>query len=194
VKKMAGNSDLIKISEETKKLTAMVVEDEKEANQILTSTFSNFFSHVYSTFNGKEGLEVYKEYKPDVVFVDIIMDGMDGIALSRKIREIESRQIIVIISASNDITKISETIEIGVNSFIQKPVDTSKTIELLSAIVDIVKKRKKVETKTFSISLPIDIYEKVSNSAKDESVSKNAIVIRALREFYHEESSPEDNF
>ncbi|EJF07169.1 response regulator containing CheY-like receiver domain and AraC-type DNA-binding domain [Thiovulum sp. ES] len=191
---MAGNSDLIKISEETKKLTAMVVEDEKEANQILTSTFSNFFSHVYSSFNGKEGLEVYKEYKPDVVFVDIIMDGMDGIALSRKIREIEPRQIIVIISASNDITKISETIEIGVNSFIQKPVDTSKTIELLSAIVDIVKKRKKVETKTFSISLPIDIYEKVSNSAKDESVSKNAIVIRALREFYHEESSPEDNF
>jgi YesN/AraC family two-component response regulator len=191
---MAGNSDLIKISEDTKKLTAMVVEDEKEANQILTSTFSNFFSHVYSTFNGKEGLEVYKEYKPDVVFVDIIMDGMDGIALSRKIREIEPRQIIVIISASNDITKISETIEIGVNSFIQKPVDTSKTIELLSAIVDIVKKRKKVETKTFSISLPIDIYEKVGNSAKDESVSKNAIVIRALREFYHEASSPEDNF
>jgi YesN/AraC family two-component response regulator len=191
---MIGHGDLIKISEETKKLSAMVVEDEKEANKILTSTFSNFFSNVYSALSGKDGLEIYKEYRPDVVFVDIIMDGMDGIALSRKIREIEPRQIIVIISASNDITKISETIEIGVNSFIQKPVDTGKTIELLSAIVDIVKKRKKIETKTFSISLPVDVYERVSESAKNESVSKNAIVIRALREFYHDEVSPDDNF
>jgi DNA-binding NtrC family response regulator len=188
---MAGNGDLIRLSEETRKLSAMVIEDEKEANRILTSTFSNFFSDVYSTYNGKEGVEVYKKYKPDVVFVDIIMDGMDGIAVSRQIREIDPKQIIVIISASNDITKISETIEIGVNSFIQKPVDTSKTIDLLSAIVDIVKKRKKVETKTFSISLPLDIYEKVSSSAKSESISKNAIVIRALRDFYKDELGDE---
>lgn len=176
--------DLVRLSEETKKLTAMIVEDEKEANRLLSATFSNFFSEVYSTYNGKDGLETYKRYMPDVVFVDIIMDGMDGITLSRKIREINKNQIIVIISASNDIKKISETIDIGVNSFIQKPIDTDKILELLIAITDIIKKRKKVETKTFSISLPLDIYEKVDVAAKSESISKNAIVIRALRDFY----------
>jgi len=178
--------DLVKLSEETKKLTAMIVEDEKEANRLLSATFSNFFSDVYSTFNGKDGLEVYKKYKPDVVFVDIIMPEMDGIALSRKIREINPTQIIVVISASNDITKISETIEIGVNSFIQKPIDTDKIIELLTAITDILRRRMKIETKTFSISLPLDVYDIVNQSAKAESISKNAIVIRSLRKVYKE--------
>jgi YesN/AraC family two-component response regulator len=176
--------DLVKLSEETKKLTAMIVEDEKEANRLLSATFSNFFSDVYSTFNGKDGLEIYKKYQPDIVFVDIIMPEMDGITLSRKIRELNKNQIIVIISASNDITKISETIEIGVNSFIQKPIDTDKIIELLTAITDIVRKRQKIETKTFSISLPLDVYDVVDSAAKSESISKNAIVIRALRDFF----------
>jgi len=178
------NIDLVQLTEETKKMTAMVVEDEAVANELLSSTFKNFFKDVTSAFNGKEALELYKENKPDIVFVDIIMPEMDGIELARKIREINPQQMVVVISASNDIQKISETIEIGVNSFIQKPIDTKKIIELLQNVTNLVKKKKKVETKTFSISLPLDLYELVNDNAKAESISKNAVIIRALREFY----------
>ena len=45
-------------------------------------------------------------------------------------------------------------------------------------------KKKKIETKTFSISLPLDLYEVVNSNAKAESISKNAVIIRALRNFY----------
>ena len=178
------NIDLVQLTEETKKMTAMVVEDEAVANELLSSTFKNFFKEVTSAFNGKEGLELFKEKRPDIVFVDIIMPEIDGIELARKIREINPQQMVVIISASNDIQKISETIEIGVNSFIQKPIDTKKIIELLQNVTNLVKKKKKVETKTFSISLPLDLYELVDDNAKSESISKNAVIIRALREFY----------
>ena len=178
------NIDLVQLTEETKKMTAMVVEDEAVANELLSSTFRNFFKEVTSAFNGKEGLELFKEKRPDIVFVDIIMPELDGIELARKIREINPQQMVVIISASNDIQKISETIEIGVNSFIQKPIDTKKIIELLQNVTNLVKKKKKVETKTFSISLPLDLYELVNDNAKAESISKNAVIIRALREFY----------
>jgi len=176
--------DLVQLTQETKKLTAMVVEDEKVANELLSSTFKNFFSDVKSCFNGKEALEAYMKSEPDVVFVDIIMEEMDGIELSRKIRQINPTQIIIVISASNDIEKISESIEVGVNSFIQKPIDTKKIIELLGSVVAMVAKKRKVETKTFSISLPLDIYELVNDNAKAESISKNAVIIRALRSFY----------
>ncbi|MGE4418807.1 MAG: response regulator [Sulfurimonas sp.] len=179
-----SNVDLVQLTEETKKLSAMVVEDEKVANELLSSTFRNFFSDVKSYFDGKEALEAYSKSAPDIVFVDIIMAGMDGIELSRKIREINPNQIIIVISASNDIEKISESIEVGVNSFIQKPIDTKKIIELLSSVVSMVNKKKKIETKTFSISLPLDIYETVNDNAKAESISKNAVIIRALRNFY----------
>jgi CheY-like chemotaxis protein len=179
-----SNIDLVQLTQQTKKLTAMVVEDEKVANELLSSTFKNFFSDVRSCFNGKEALEAYAQAAPDVVFVDIIMSEMDGIELSRKIREINPNQIIIVISASNDIEKISESIEVGVNSFVQKPIDTKKIIELLTGVVSMINKKKKVETKTFSISLPLDLYEVVNENAKAESISKNAVIIRALRSFY----------
>ena len=179
-----SNVDLVQLTQQTKKLLAMVVEDEKVANELLSSTFKNFFSDVRSCFNGKEALTAYAESAPDVVFVDIIMSEMDGIELSRKLREINPSQIIIVISASNDIEKISESIEVGVNSFVQKPIDTKKIIELLTGVVSMINKKKKIETKTFSISLPLDLYEIVNDNAKAESISKNAVIIRALRNFY----------
>lgn len=162
----------------------MVVEDEGVANELLSSTFKNFFSEVSSAFNGKEAIEMFDRIKPDIVFVDIVMPEMDGIELSRRLREMNPNQIIIVISASNDIQKISESIEIGVNSFIQKPIDTKKIIELLSNVTALISKKKKIETKTFSISLPLNLYELVDENAKVESISKNAVIIRALRSFY----------
>lgn len=179
--------DLVNLTEQTKKLSAMVVEDESVANELLSSTFKNFFYEVTSAFNGKEALKLYQEQQPDIIFIDIIMPEMDGIELSRKIRELNPNQIIIVISASNDIQKISESIEIGVNSFIQKPIDTKKIIELLTNVTSMISKKKKVETKTFSISLPLDLYEMVDDNAKSESISKNAVIIRALRDFYTEQ-------
>lgn len=179
-----SNIDLVQLTQQTKKLTAMVVEDEKVTNELLSTTFKTFFSDVTSCFNGEEALSSYSKNQPDIVFVDIVMPGMDGIELARKIRAINSSQIIIVISASNDIEKISESIEVGVNSFIQKPVDTKKIIELLSGITSLVSKKHKVETKTFSISLPLNIYDLVNDNAKEESISKNAVIIRALRSFY----------
>jgi len=182
-----ANVDLVQLTEQTKKLTAMVVEDEGVANELLSSTFKNFFSDVSSAFNGKEAIEMFDRLKPDIIFVDIVMPEMDGIELSRKLREMNPNQIIIVISASNDIQKISESIEIGVNSFIQKPIDTKKIIELLSNVTALISKKKKIETKTFSISLPLNLYELVDENAKSESISKNAVIIRALRSFYDEQ-------
>ncbi|MCF6340973.1 MAG: response regulator [Sulfurimonas sp.] len=179
-----SNTDLVQLTQQTKKLSAMVVEDEKIVNELLSSTFKNFFLNVESCFNGQEALDAYAKSAPDIVFVDIIMEGMDGIELSRKLRKINPNQIIIVISASNDIEKISESIEVGVNSFVQKPIDTKKIIELLTGVIAMINKKKKIETKTFSISLPLDLYEVVNENAKAESISKNAVIIRALRSFY----------
>jgi len=48
---------------------------------------------------------MYEKINPDIVFVDIIMPEIDGIELARRIRAINPSQIIIIISASNDIQK-----------------------------------------------------------------------------------------
>ncbi len=175
----------MKIVEETKKLKTMVLEDDPETNELMTTTLKNFFSDVYSAFDGESALELYEQHQPDIIFIDIILPGKTGLDIAKEIREINPRQMIVIVSASDDMGNISEAVKIGVNNFIRKPINTDKMIDVLKDIVSDIKKQKKNRTKIFSITLPLDLYEQVDTDAKGESISKNAMIIRALKHFYN---------
>ena len=175
----------MKIVEETKKLKTMVLEDDPETNELMSTTLKNFFSDVYSAYDGDTALDLYQQYQPDIVFVDIILPGKTGLEIAKEIREINPKQMIVVVSASDDMGNISEAVKIGVNNFIRKPINTDKMIDVLKDIVSDIKKQKKNRTKIFSITLPLDLYEQVDADAKSESISKNAMIIRALKHFYN---------
>jgi len=179
------NNDLMKIVEETKKLKTLVLEDEPETNELMCKTLQNFFSEVHSATDANSAMELFDKHSPDIIFIDIILPGKSGLEVAKEIREINPKQIIVIVSASNDMGNISEAVKIGVNNFIRKPIDTDKMIDVLKDIVSDIKKQKKNRTKIFSITLPLDLYEQVDNDAKGESISKNAMIIRALKHFYN---------
>jgi len=175
----------MKIVEETKKLKTLVLEDEPETNELMCKTLQNFFSEVHSATDANSAMELFDKHSPDIIFIDIILPGKSGLEVAKEIREINPKQIIVIVSASNDMGNISEAVKIGVNNFIRKPIDTDKMIDVLKDIVSDIKKQKKNRTKIFSITLPLDLYEQVDNDAKGESISKNAMIIRALKHFYN---------
>ena len=177
--------DIVKLMEETNKLTAILVEDDEKTNELLSKQLEKFFKYVYTAKDGKEAINIYQNNRPDIVFTDIIMPNSDGIDLTKAIKKINASQIIIAISAVNDIDKIYESVEVGVDSFINKPITSKKLLDILEKTVLSINKRKKMETKTFSISLPVDLYEMVDDSAKSESISKNAFIIRALRSFYN---------
>jgi len=179
------NNDLMKIVEETKKLKTLVLEDEPETNELMCTTLKNFFAEVHSAVDAESAMELFEKHSPDIIFIDIILPGKSGLDVAKEIRELNPKQIIVIVSASNDMGNISEAVKIGVNNFIRKPIDTDKMIDVLKDIVADIKKQKKNRTKIFSITLPLDLYEQVDNDAKGESISKNAMIIRALKHFYN---------
>ncbi len=179
------NNDLMKIVEETKKLKTLVLEDEPETNELMCKTLENFFANVYSATDATSAMQLFEQHSPDIIFIDIILPGKSGLEVAREIREVNPKQIIVIVSASNDMGNISEAVKIGVNNFIRKPIDTDKMIDVLKDIVADIKKQKKNRTKIFSITLPLDLYEQVDTDAKSESISKNAMIIRALKHFYN---------
>ena len=69
-------------------------------------------------------------------------------------------------------------------SFVHKPIETKKLIDSISNVVEKIKKNKTIETKSFTVTVPMDIYEMVNEAAKDERISKNGIIIRALKEHF----------
>ncbi|KJU86559.1 signal transduction histidine kinase [Candidatus Magnetobacterium bavaricum] len=120
-----------KLKEISKDITVLFVEDDESLSRIMSGMLSKHFDTVTCMLNGQEGLDQYKIGKHDIVITDIRMPVMNGIEMTKRIREINNEQIIIVTSAYNDSQYLMELIEINVNYFILKPVDTSKLYDVL---------------------------------------------------------------
>jgi len=178
-----SSSDLMKIANDTKNLTALIVEDRADDNDMMVKIFSSFFSKIYTAADGEEGLALYKKQKPDIVITDLIMPNKDGIEMIEDIKKINKDQIMIVISASDDIDKITKTLSMKITSFVNKPIEMLKLTEALSNVSAEIQKRKTVETKAFTITIPVDLYESIMDASAKEHISKNGMIIRALKSY-----------
>jgi diguanylate cyclase (GGDEF)-like protein len=116
--------------------TILYVEDEKGIRDETSKTLTRYAKELYVAKDGQEGLSLYKELSPDIVITDIKMPKMNGIEMSKAIKEINSEQAIIITTAHSESTYFMEAIELQLSGYILKPVDK---ILLKSKIIEIVK-------------------------------------------------------
>ncbi|WP_199620637.1 response regulator [Paenibacillus alkalitolerans] len=81
--------------------------------------------------NGNEGLRLAQEYRPDVVLMDLVMDGMDGIETTRRLLEVHPDCKVIVLTSYIDDEKLYPVIEAGAFSYLLK---TSRASEIASAI------------------------------------------------------------
>lgn len=72
---------------------------------------------------GAEAVARYRELKPDLVTLDIVMPEMDGVEALRTIRGADPQARIVMVSAVDQRAKLAECIQLGAHDFIVKPFD-----------------------------------------------------------------------
>jgi two-component system chemotaxis response regulator CheY len=85
--------------------------------------------------NGKQGVDLYQELKPDLVFMDITMPILDGLQASSMIKRIDPQARIIMLSAMGDEEIIQQAEDIGIDIFLKKPFNDYKIISALSKIV-----------------------------------------------------------
>jgi len=119
-------------NQKTKTITALVVDDDNDAVEMFSDYLEIKGVKVAGKgHDGKEGVELYKKLKPDVVFLDVIMPEYNGLYALKKIREINPDAKIIMLTA--DITpdtrkKLRELKPAGI---IYKPYDVEKIIDNL---------------------------------------------------------------
>lgn len=84
---------------------------------------------------GSGAIERYKELKPDLVTMDIIMPEMNGIDAVRQIVSYDSNAKIVICSALGQQTLVQEAIAAGAKDFLIKPFNPSRVVEVITKIL-----------------------------------------------------------
>ena len=113
------------------KIKLLYVEDDEDISYVLADIFGDECKELYVAKNGQEGLSMYKEHSPDIVLTDISMPIMNGIEMSKLIREENSTIPIIISSAFSDDEYIQAAKELGINHYILKPINLEKVLDIL---------------------------------------------------------------
>lgn len=125
---MAGAKELLSYSKE---LRILYVEDDDKLREDTLRLLSTFFGRVSVAINGKEALELYDSNTFDMVISDYTMPEMDGLELTRKIKEINGEQIVIILSAHDEPQYVEDLREAGINDFIFKPLNIQQFIDTM---------------------------------------------------------------
>ncbi|MDO5045376.1 response regulator transcription factor [Campylobacter sp.] len=117
-----------------KDLTILLVEDENRARESMGEIFANEFKKVVTAGNGDEGLKKFKKFSPDIVVTDIAMPIMDGLDMSKEIKEISKNTPIVVLSAFSEKERLLKAIDVGIDKYLMKPIDMDELFLILQNI------------------------------------------------------------
>lgn len=100
--------------------TILIVEDEKRINDILVITFQKEGYKVLSALDGVTGLDMALNSNPDIVLLDVMLPGMDGFDVLRKLREKSQTPVIMLTAREDEVDKVLG-LELGADDYITKP-------------------------------------------------------------------------
>ncbi len=122
------------ILQTTKDLHVLYVEDDEDIRKKSMDLFHNFFEHITTVKDGVEALEEYNKNPYDIIITDISMPRMDGIELIRKIRQDKPKIPIIVYSAWNSSSYMSDCISLNVDGYLLKPMQVKNLIEVLEKV------------------------------------------------------------
>ena len=103
----------------------LVVDDNEDIRNLISIILNGERYNVLAVESGTEALEIYQEFKPELILLDIMMPGLSGFEVLEKIRDIRNSKLssvpIVMITAKSLTDDIDRAIKLGATSYIVKP-------------------------------------------------------------------------
>ncbi|MDU4961500.1 MAG: response regulator [Sporomusaceae bacterium] len=119
---------------EDRQVTALVCDDSILVRKQLKDLLETLGCTVLEAKTGLEGVELYRREKPQVVFLDIVMPEMDGIAALQAILTGDSRAKVVMVSSAATASHVKQALQLGAFSFIQKPYTKEDIHQIILSI------------------------------------------------------------
>ncbi|MBI3313741.1 MAG: response regulator [Candidatus Omnitrophica bacterium] len=104
---------------DTKKI--LVVDDEEDVRLFLEDFLSERDLTVFGAGGGEDALQIMAKENPDIVLLDVMMPGIDGLEVLEKIRENYPKTQVIMITALNDESRINKAKKLGAINYILKP-------------------------------------------------------------------------
>ncbi len=126
------------------KTKVLVIDDEQGIRDLFIQALEDDDYEVLTVDNGEEGLDIIKNEKPNVIFLDLKLPGIDGLEVLKSISDLESKPIVIMITGHGTIAKAAKTMDLGAYDYIVKPFDIDDIIKLMKQALKIDKLEKDV--------------------------------------------------
>ena len=119
----------------------LAVDDEEQIRNFIKNVLSEFNYEVFLASNGTDALKIVKDVSPDIILLDIQMPGINGIEVTKELKQNEDTKIIpiVILSSFNDVSFRVEALEAGADDFLSKPPALQELITRIKTLIQIKK-------------------------------------------------------
>ncbi|ELC8442755.1 response regulator [Clostridium perfringens] len=134
-------------------VSIMVADDEQLERSVLIAILKKNVrvKEIIEAKNGKEALELNREYNPDVIIMDIKMPGINGIKALELIKKENPDKEIIMLTAYDDFEFIHKVLVLGGSDYILKPIKPDKITEIVNGIIDKIENNKGlVENKDYN--------------------------------------------
>mgnify|MGYP001767712577 CR=1 FL=1 len=117
----------------SKKISILIVDDHEVVRNGIRSYLETLpdFDVVGEAASGEEAIRLVSEHVPEVVLMDLIMPGMDGIETTRRIKQISPRTYVVVLTSYHEDAHIFPALKAGAISYILKDMKMEKLVEAL---------------------------------------------------------------
>lgn len=98
----------------------LLVDDDPDLLLVLSKTMESWGYEVITAPSGKDAIARVADSNPDIVIMDYMMPGMDGIAALREIRKTNTKVLAILFTVDLDSVPIKDTTDLGITTFIPK--------------------------------------------------------------------------
>ena len=109
----------------------LVVDDEPGIRAALGQLLEYEGYEVKTATGGAEGIAIYDSFRPQLVFLDVKMAGLDGLEVLKRLRRADPNATVVMISGHATIQTAVEATQLGAYDILEKPLDTDRVLVLL---------------------------------------------------------------
>lgn len=115
----------------------LIVDDEEDIRELLSYNLKKEGYEVFAAENGEIGLQLMREHKPDLIILDVMMPGMDGIEVCEAIRNTLGFQqtLICFLTARNEDYSQIAGLDAGADDYVAKPVRPKVLISRINALL-----------------------------------------------------------
>jgi len=130
----------------------LVADDDENVHRSLNAYFRREGYQLLSAFDGADALEYARKSRPDMVLLDVMMPGMDGLTVCREIRKESNLPVIMLTAKGDEFDKLLG-LELGADDYITKPFSPR---EVLARIKAVLRRMREMKSQDRSTHLEVD--------------------------------------